>query len=278
MGSSTTTIERNDPWAPAQPYLKSGLQEASQLYKQGKFKINPYPGDLVADPTQAQRESWQAIEALAPIQSGILGSLSAGAAARASSGIPAYAENAFRRAANPAYGAELQNRMRNAVIEQVLPAVNATFGASGMTGSTLHSNAVARGLASGLAPYEAQLLENQANRALDAARIGAAADIANRETGLRGLQVAGQMATGMTAPYLALDKIGQEQQKTQQAEIAAEAQRYIQQQAADMDAIARWLQLTSGLGANFATHTGTSTYNPGPLGILGAMFKILSMF
>ncbi len=54
-GQSTNTIEKSDPWAPAQPYLLSGLQQASNLQKQ---TIPYYPGSTVVGPLQSEQNAF----------------------------------------------------------------------------------------------------------------------------------------------------------------------------------------------------------------------------
>jgi hypothetical protein len=42
LGSSQTSTQRADPWAPSQPYLIGGMNDAFNLYQQGGFSVNPY--------------------------------------------------------------------------------------------------------------------------------------------------------------------------------------------------------------------------------------------
>lgn len=45
-GSTTTTVQNNDPWKPAQPYIKGGLSDLSKWYS-SDYGRNPFPGSTV---------------------------------------------------------------------------------------------------------------------------------------------------------------------------------------------------------------------------------------
>lgn len=46
MGGSSTTVQKNDPWGPAQPFILEGLQSASQMWNANpnQFVIQPWTG------------------------------------------------------------------------------------------------------------------------------------------------------------------------------------------------------------------------------------------
>lgn len=62
MGGNTTkesskTVENRDPWGPAQPYLLTGLDQASQIYGKSLTRNDPgYTGDFVAQPNRMQTD------------------------------------------------------------------------------------------------------------------------------------------------------------------------------------------------------------------------------
>lgn len=49
---TTNTVKKNDPWAPAQPYIKEGYSEAQRLYNQGPQKYTPWSQVAEFDPQQ----------------------------------------------------------------------------------------------------------------------------------------------------------------------------------------------------------------------------------
>jgi len=55
-GSKTTTVQNNDPWKPSQELLKSGFNEAQQLYRSGAG-FNPYPNSTVVGLDSATEKS-----------------------------------------------------------------------------------------------------------------------------------------------------------------------------------------------------------------------------
>lgn len=67
-------------------------------------------------------------------------------------------------AGNP-YMEAMNTRAMNAV----MPGINATFGRSGMTGSTIHQNQLAKGLGDAMAPHMFANYENERNRQMAAA-------------------------------------------------------------------------------------------------------------
>jgi hypothetical protein len=42
--SKTKTVQSNDPWGPAQPYILKGLQQSSQVFDQQQPSLNKYSG------------------------------------------------------------------------------------------------------------------------------------------------------------------------------------------------------------------------------------------
>lgn len=64
------------------------------------------------------------------------------------------------------------DQVKRNVADDVLQDVNATFGASGMTGSSLHQQNLAKGLTSGIASVENEAFQQMRDRALQAAQVG----------------------------------------------------------------------------------------------------------
>ena len=54
-GQNTNTITKSDPWAPAQPYLLSGLKQAADLQSK---TIPYYPGSTVVGPLQSEQNAF----------------------------------------------------------------------------------------------------------------------------------------------------------------------------------------------------------------------------
>lgn len=228
MGSTSTTTQRNDPFAPAQPLIEQGLQQTGELFNQGGFQVNPFQGDLVAG--------------LDPLTQSSLGQTQ-GVVGRNLAGIGAAQDQA-----QSLLGQGASDALRQNVIEGILPSINSSFAGSGMTGSTLHQQNLAKGLASGLGGLELDVRNQQLAAGQQLAGLGGAA---NQQLGFLGGQ----------------GQIGQQQA---QNVIQGDVLRDQQAQTAEADALRDFLALTTGAGSQFGVQTSTQRESPGALGIIGA--------
>lgn len=235
MGSSSTTTQNNQPYRPAQPMINQGLADAQAMYQAGGFNITPYQGQMVAgyDPFRAMAD-----RATGGVAQGALGGAN-------------MAMGAAGRAMDPTQWRAGLDGVRDNVIADVMPAINATFGTSGMTGSTLHQQNLARGLSSGLANAYYGAQQNAENRALTAAQM------------VPGLNNA---AFGVTD---FLQNAGQNRQAYQQDLINADMLRDQQTQTAARDALQDYMALVSGAGSAFGVQSSRTSQSPGLLGIAG---------
>jgi hypothetical protein len=236
LGSSQTTTAKADPWKPTRGALKGIVGDASTLYGNGGFKINPYAGDMVAD------------------RSGFTGMGSAGIAGAVPGAADANggAVSALQRI----MGQGSTDEMRARVMSDIMPGINASFAGSGMTGSGLHAQNLAKGLSEGMA---------------------------GMEMGVRGqqMQAAGMMpgATDATMdPYRALMGLGADDEAYRQREIDALMQRDVLGQSANADALKDYAGLMSGIGGNFSAQTQTTRQKMGLGGILGIGLQGLGLF
>lgn len=246
MSSSTTQTQESTPFAPVVKPLSGGIRDASEIYKNGGFKVNPYAGDWVAnaDPLTAAGQtglvdgSMMQADQLNPVVSGI--------------GSIASTPQSFD------FGQQRQN-----VIDSIMPSINATFAGSGMTGSSLHAANLSKGLAAGLGEAEAGF------RGQELAAQG------------QQMQAAGMMPGLLQAqlnPYTTMMDVGGQRQAQAQAEIDANIQKDMLSQGADANAVKDYLALMAGVGGQFSTSTGVQKSNPGILGILGAGAQTASLF
>lgn len=228
MGSSQqTTTQRNDPYAPAQPLINQGLSDAQAMYNNGGFNITPYQGDLVADADAFTNQAYD----MAP---GVVGASLGGAAA---------AQGGIMRALNP----EMRPEVVKSITDSIMPSINGSFAGSGMTGSTLHQQNLAKGLTEGLAGYQNQLDQ-------------------------RSLQAAGMMGQAnqnLMAPLDYLRGLGSERQAQSQAEIQADVLQDQQAKTGELQALQDYLALSTGAGGMFGVQSATRTTSPGALGLAG---------
>lgn len=115
------------------------------------------------------------------------------------------------------YDDNLRDSLRQNVNEAVMPGMNATFGNSGMTGSSLHQANLAKSLASGMAQTEASFLNRAQDRQIQAAQMGQGALDANRNRALS----AGNLQ--MNAHGQVLDQRMQAAQAQQNADMGVNA-------------------------------------------------------
>ncbi len=236
MGSKSTSTARADPWKPTQDTLKGIIGDAADMYKGGGFEVNPYQGDWVAGRNGMTTAAQQGIQGLIP---GIMGAT--GQATDTLTGI----------ANGSAYDA-----MKRNVTGDVMSAVNGTFAGSGMTGSSLHQQNLAKGLSAGLGGLEMQAANQQ-------------------------MQAAGMLpgvAQSAMDPYNTLAKYGADQQMYDQSVIDANMKKDLMGQTADVSALQDFAQLISGIGGQFGTQTNTQKQSMGLGGILGMGLQGLSLF
>jgi hypothetical protein len=239
MGSKQTTTQRADPWAPAQPFILKGLKDASALYKEGGFNIQPYGGDMVAgyDPMRAQAD--------AGVQSAYGNALSMAGQGR----------DALTNAMDPNARSAGWNTVVQNTINSIMPGINSSFAGSGMTGSGLHAQNLAKGLSAGIADVENQAWQQGQNRALQAAGMLP--------------QMAGMEFNAADA----LRAAGADRQQQQQQEISADVLRDQQAKTSELSAIQDYLALVSGVGGQFGSQSSTQRGSPGLLGVMGGLFS-----
>jgi hypothetical protein len=234
MGSKQTSTSRADPWKPTQGGLKGIIGDAADMYASGGFQVNPYGGQWVADRNDMTTSAQSGLAGLIP---GLTGANSA----------------ALGTLGGIADGSSYDAMKRN-VTGDVMSAVNGTFAGSGMTGSTLHQQNLAKGLASGLGGLEMQAANQQ-------------------------MQAAGMMpgvANAAMDPYRMLAQFGADQQGYDQSVIDAAMKKDLMGQTAGVSALQDYAQLLSGIGGQFGTQTNTQKQNMGLGGMLGLGLQMFS--
>lgn len=282
MGSSTTTVQNSEPWSEAQPYILTGMDDASQLYSEGGFVIDPWTGNVVAAPSAAQSNAETAISQLAPVMGGygwdaansVMGVQNATAGGQVTDPLAQVTASMT----DPLYSDELVQQLYNTTIEEIMPAVNSTFATEGMTGSSLHEQNLTKALASGISGVEQQLISEAEARALDAANAYEAATSAARAQSLQASGMMPELMQGILNPYQAQLEVGQLASDRAQAELDYDVLLHSMEQAKYIDALNNYLALTSGLGASYGSTSSTASQNAGLLEILSAAAGAASLF
>lgn len=282
MGSSTTTVQQSDPWSEAQPYILTGMEDASQLYSEGGFVIDPWTGNVVADPSAIQANSEAALTTLSdPLSQAAqqaLYSTMGVQQATANGQVTDPLAQVTASMTDPLYSDELVQQLYNTTIEEIMPAVNSTFATEGMTGSSLHEQNLTKALASGISGVEQQLISEAEARALEAANAYEAATSASRAQSLQASGMVPELTQGVLDPYRQSLEVGQAQSDRAQAELDYDVLLHSQEQAKYIDALNNYLALTSGLGASYGSSSSTASQDLGVLGLLSGLTGALSLF
>lgn len=147
---SGTSTQTADPYGPAAGGINAGLGMATS-YLNNPASQGVYGGDRVADLSGMTRQG----------MAGLAGNTGYGTA-----------ENYYRDVVGGDYlnaGNPYISQVQQSVNDAVMPGINATFGRSGMTGSTIHQNQLAQGLSNGMAGHLFANYENERNRQAQAA-------------------------------------------------------------------------------------------------------------
>lgn len=282
MGSSTTTVQQSDPWSEAQPYILTGMEDASQLYSEGGFVIDPWTGNVVADPSAIQANSEAALTTLSdPLSQAAqqaLYSTMGVQQATANGQVTDPLAQVTASMTDPLYSDELVQQLYDTTIEEIMPAVNSTFATEGMTGSSLHEQNLTKALASGISGVEQQLISEAEARALEAANAYEAATSASRAQSLQASGMVPELTQGVLDPYRQSLEVGQAQSDRAQAELDYDVLLHSQEQAKYIDALNNYLALTSGLGASYGSSSSTASQDLGVLGLLSGLTGALSLF
>lgn len=182
------------------------------------------------------------------------------------------------RAQNPSLRSAAFDQVRQNTIADIMPAINSTFSGSGMTGSSLHQQNLARGLSQGLGAVENQAFQQGEDRALSAASAAQDARLSAFGQALQG--------AGMRQDAFQADR-GQELQAANLMNTAygqdfgrqiglSQAQQGLGTvyQGTQSDALNNLLSTAVG----GASRTTTQTKRPGLMGILGAGLQVASLF
>jgi len=247
------TQQTRDPWAPAQPYLQTGMQQADVLYRNSAGYV-PYAG-----PTQT------------PLNSDILNSqtymrnvLEPEAAAGGSAGVRAAIGQGTDMIQNQGLSPELRalyesakgdenpylQNILNTSNRQIGDRINSAMSGSGRYGSGQHTDVMARALAESADPVLAQDYARRQQQQQDIL------------TG--GLQRSGQWAQLMPAldearlgPARNLMALGQYNQERSQDALNDTIKQYEAQQAFPWEALGRYNAIIGGAGGLGGTTSGS---------------------
>ena len=155
-GGNQTTIQRTEPYAPAEPYLKDILGEAENIYRSGVGR-QFFPSSTVVPFAQQTQQALNLQQAQALEQ------------AQNSQLLNQAASTFSQFAGSPAQNQYLQG-IRQGITSDVMGDIQNQFGGMGRTGtSPMAQQAAARGITQAYAPIAAQLSQTERARQLQAA-------------------------------------------------------------------------------------------------------------
>lgn len=240
-GKKQTVTQKNEPWKPAQGFLKDAFGQAQDLFEGGKFSAAPYEGTRVAgfgDATQGA-------------QQGILNQAAGGAP-----GIDAAKSTLMAMMGGQPGFAGMQG-VRDNILGGAIPAAASMFSGSGMTNSSAAMDGVGRAATEALAPFEYGAYENAQNRAMQAAGM------------MPGMEQASYL------PFQMQGQVGAQQDAMSQAMADAEMKKYYEGQGQEAANFQPYLNAIMGLGGMGGSSSQTSPQQgtglgPAIMGGLGA--------
>ena len=296
-GSTTTTVQKADPWSGQQPYLKDVFSQASHLYHSGALSPDFYPGQTVADqsPWSLQAIQMQADRALAgsasvqAAQSAVDGIVSGQALAGTGLGVLEGLASRDVNAENSGLAAlEGMAQARNPWLDtlyadasrEALSVLDGSFSRAGRYGSGAHAAAQAdavTGLAADMygAAYQQQMQAAAQAASAYNAGLGQQISAAQAAGQLYGQGLSQQVQAAGMAKLLAgqgyedaaaLAEAGAAQESYAQQLLNSQIDRWNYDQQKELSALNAYNQLIQGNYGSTTTTTGKQESASSPLG------------
>lgn len=249
-GSSTTTVQKSDPWAGQQPYLKQVFSDAQKLYDSGQMAPGYYAGQTVAAQSPWTQQSLQmqadralngspymdmAGEAVQGVMGGMEGNTGLDTLASMAQEDSPYADELYRRAQS-----------------QSQAALDSAFSRAGRYGSGAHEAASADA-ANELA---VQMYSSLYDKRADAAAQSAQLYQSGLGQQLGAANMAYQLGNQAYADAAALSEAGGIMDDYAQQLINADIERWNYAQQAPIMALSNYNQLIQGNYGGTTTSTG----------------------
>lgn len=235
-GGKTQTVQNNDPWKPAQPFIQYGLDEARGVYDTGAPGV--FPGQTLAgvDPYQDMALDWTGQRAMAgnPITS------------MAQGHVYDTLNGDFLGAGNPYFSAMSDN-----IANEVTKGVNSTFGGAGRWGSGAHANALSSSLSDKIGNLAFENFVNERQNMLGAASAAPA------------------LAQSDYYDIAQLGQVGDARRGLEQGFIDDDVSRYNAEQNQPWDALGRYNSLIQGNYGGTTTATQPRQGGSMATGLLG---------
>ena len=215
-GGDQDVTQRTEPWGPSQPYLQELLGQAKAMYDAG-YGTQFYPGENWVDPSPDTLAAQNMLRERAVGGAPLL--------ALAGGQLEDVLQGNYLSAANPHFGAMAQR-----VSDAVLPQIHEAFANAGRTGSGLHQEAAARGVADALAPMAYQ---NHADE---------------RGYQMRSMMFAPQLEQAGYMPAQMLGGVGRDVEGYARDRLAAGLERFAFEESAPWNLLGRYNAAVQGFG------------------------------
>jgi len=249
-GGNQTTVQRTEPYAPAEPYLQDILGEAQNIYRSGVGR-SFFPGSTVvpfANQTQEALNLQQAA-ALEQAQNSPL-------QAQAAQTFGQFAMSPQSSYAGLTPQADYLSGIRSNITSDVLGDVQSQFGGMGRTGtSPMAQQAVARGVTQGYAPIAAQLASQERGREQSGMESGFGRQLqaAGQLPGIQqGMDMRRQQAIGQ------LGGVGSAYENLAQRQLQDQIQRFQFGQQSPMNLLNQYAGLISPIASGLPTQYSTA--------------------
>ena len=249
-GGNQTTVQRTEPYAPAEPYLQDILGEAQNIYRSGVGR-SFFPSSTVvpfADQTQEALNLQQA-QALETAQNSPL-------QAQAAQTFGQFAMSPQSSYAGLTPQADYLSGIRSNITSDVLGDVQSQFGGMGRTGtSPMAQQAVARGVTQGYAPIAAQLASQERGREQSGMESGFGRQLqaAGQLPGIQqGMDMRRQQAIGQ------LGGVGSAYENLAQRQLQDQIQRFQFGQQSPMNLLNQYAGLISPIASGLPTQYSTA--------------------
>jgi len=249
-GGNQTTVQRTEPYAPAEPYLQDILGEAQNIYRSGVGR-SFFPGSTVvpfANQTQEALNLQQAA-ALEQAQNSPL-------QAQAAQTFGQFAMSPQSSYAGLTPQADYLSGIRSNITSDVLGDVQSQFGGMGRTGtSPMAQQAVARGVTQGYAPIAAQLASQERGREQSGMESGFGRQLqaAGQLPGIQqGMDMRRQQAIGQ------LGSVGSAYENLAQRQLQDQIQRFQFGQQSPMNLLNQYAGLISPIASGLPTQYSTA--------------------
>lgn len=266
-GGNTTQVTKASPWKPAQPYLQGILGDAQTLYGEGGFSPTPYGGNRVAPLSGATQGAYGSIVGhggaspwIDQAHAGVAGAMSGDAYNGMTRTDPRLAGMTSGKDIYRDLGAVKQQALGGAI-----PAAMSMFTGNGMTDSSAAMDTVGRAATEAVAPIDYQAWQQAQDRRLqavgldDQTRLQALGQQQQGQLGAAALQPGLQQASYLPAQMLA--GIGGQRDAYNQSKIAADMQKWYEQQGQRSGGLQNYAGLISSIAGQGGVQRSSQ---PGP--------------